>query len=605
MKALILAAGFGTRLRPYTESIPKPLFPVNGHPLLDTMIRNLVAAGCEAILVNTHHLADQIDAFLAAQSYGIPVITRYEPEIRGTGGAIQNAADFWDQRPFIVANSDIITDLDFAELYAFHTGHACPVTLALCNDPDFNTVSVTPEGLITGFNADRGDGAAIRRKTFTGLQVLDPAVLAFIPQTGFSNSIDAFRQIIAAGHGIKAFCPNTFFWQDIGTPERFRQASLNRLVSDAFTETGTPDTDTAASPPAWCRLKGDGSDRTWYRISRKDRSVILADHGIRQSNTVTEADAFVALARHLHQRGLPVPKVLGWDTFSGLVLLEDLGDTHFQALVNHSTDRHEITGWYESLIDVLIRFSIDGARGFDPGWAFQTPVYDRQLILERECRYFVEAFLNGYLDLQTRFEELADEFSGLAGTADANAYTGLMHRDLQSRNVMVKGGKLFLIDFQGGRIGPLQYDLASLLIDPYVRLPQVLQDRLLTYAAKKYAAAAPCRPERFMAGYRACRLARNLQILGAFGHLSRFKQKTVFQQYIPPAVETLLRNLSSPRTAAAYPKLLNIVHQVHQRLFPRDPGRGALKTEKNNATCQTHGKRPAGQHGRGRGRTCP
>ncbi|OQX08058.1 MAG: aminoglycoside phosphotransferase, partial [Desulfobacteraceae bacterium IS3] len=120
MKALILAAGFGTRLLPYTEYLPKPLFSLANRPLLDIHIRNLEKAGCTGILINTHHLHKKIEEFIAGQSYSIPVLTRHEPQILGTGGAIKNAADFLDNCPFMVINSDIYTDIDFLKVYDFH-----------------------------------------------------------------------------------------------------------------------------------------------------------------------------------------------------------------------------------------------------------------------------------------------------------------------------------------------------------------------------------------------------------------------------------------------------------------------------------------------------
>ena len=109
-KAMILAAGFGTRLLPFTEQTPKAMFTIGGRPIIDRTIRYLTDAGCSAILINTHHRHHQIEAFIAAGNYPVPVETRYEPEILGTGGGIKNAADFFDHRPFVVLNSDIITD---------------------------------------------------------------------------------------------------------------------------------------------------------------------------------------------------------------------------------------------------------------------------------------------------------------------------------------------------------------------------------------------------------------------------------------------------------------------------------------------------------------
>ena len=152
MKALILAAGFGTRLKPYSDTIPKPLFPIGGRPILDKTIRQLITAGCDGIIINTHHLHGKIEAFIACQDYPVPVVTRYEPVILDTGGAMRNVADFMNNQPFIVVNSDIVTDLDYADIYAYHTGHVCPVTLVLHNYPEFNNVSRDADGFVLGFH---------------------------------------------------------------------------------------------------------------------------------------------------------------------------------------------------------------------------------------------------------------------------------------------------------------------------------------------------------------------------------------------------------------------------------------------------------------------
>ena len=135
MKALILAAGLGTRLRPYSENTPKPLFTIAKRPLLDIIISNLIDSGCKAIIVNTHHLHQKIDSYLARKKYPVPVTTRHEPDILGTGGAIKNVADFWDNTPFMVINSDIVTDIDFKGVYEFHLNHCHPVTLVLSQRP--------------------------------------------------------------------------------------------------------------------------------------------------------------------------------------------------------------------------------------------------------------------------------------------------------------------------------------------------------------------------------------------------------------------------------------------------------------------------------------
>jgi len=558
MKALILAAGFGTRLKPYSDVTPKCLFPIDGRPLLDRIVADLVAAGCSGIVVNTHHLALKIEAHIRARHYPIPVAIRHEPEILGTGGAIKNAADFWGEEPFMVVNADILTDIPFAAAYDFHLQHPYPATLALCDDPEFNTVAVDREHFVLGF----GDAPAVlpaesRRLTFTGIQVLDPALLALIPAAGFAGSIDMYRRLLSSGGRIKAYLPQNCSWNDIGTPERYRQAALVRSAPQAFQRAfGAP----PDAPIDYTRLAGDGSDRSWYRVTAGPRTLILADHGLRRTESRSEVDAFAAIGRHLQTRGLPVPQIFLCDPFSGLVFLEDLGDCSLQDFVRRRPDKTGAAAAYRTMIGILVRLSTEGSIGFKRGWTCQTTDYDRDLILEKECRYFVEAFLNGYLGRSVRFEALARDFSALADGALRHAVPGLMHRDLQSRNIMVKNDRFFLIDFQGARIGPIQYDLASLLIDPYVELPPVMQDELLELCCERLAAGRRLARDAFYKGYRYCSLTRNLQMLGAFGYLSRQKGKTAFEAYIPAAVRTLKDRIGA--VEGEFPQLQEVVARL-------------------------------------------
>jgi aminoglycoside/choline kinase family phosphotransferase len=187
--------------------------------------------------------------------------------------------------------------------------------------------------------------------------------------------------------------------------------------------------------------------------------------------------------------------------------------------------------------------SLEGAKGFTAEFTYQTPYYDRELILEREARYFVEAFLNDYIGLTVDFQALESEFEILANKALEHPYTGLLHRDFQSRNILVKDGHYYFIDFQGARLGPLPYDLASLLIDPYVELSGALQARLLTYCMQRLADRVRVNEDEFTHAYNSCAINRNLQILGAFAFLSKVKGKKPFEVYIPSALASLKQNL--------------------------------------------------------------
>jgi aminoglycoside/choline kinase family phosphotransferase/GTP:adenosylcobinamide-phosphate guanylyltransferase len=553
MKAMILAAGLGTRLLPLTKKTPKPLFPILGQPLIDILVRRLQDTGCEAVIINTHHLAEKIDQFVKGQDYGIPVHTRYEPTILGTGGAIKNVEDFWDEKPFMVVNSDVFTNIDLAQIHAFHLSQQNPATLVLHDCPPFNHVWIDPEDHVVGFGQREpcpppppqpllGAGTRLRQLAFTGIQVLDPWVLDFIPPGAHYGIIDAYCDMIRSGITPKGCIAQNHYWHDIGTMAGYHGAAREALAREAL-ETLSP----GAEPEtlAWADLKGDGSDRTWYRVSLGRSSVVLVDHGLPPEGGTCEADSFFLIGRHLHSKGVPVPRLYDYDRPSGMVVLEDVGDVHLQTVVRGTKNPTDVVAHYRAVMDILIKMGIEGARGFDPVYTYQTARYDRELIMEREAKYFVTAFLNGYHGLEIGFEQLKEECELIAKLALETDYIGFMHRDFQSRNILVRGKNYYVIDFQGGRLGPLQYDLASLLIDPYVELPRNIQDGLLSDYLTRLSEFVPVDPGRFLRAYQYCAINRNLQILGAFAFLSHEKGKKDFQVYIPPALKSLKQRLQN------------------------------------------------------------
>jgi len=564
MKALILAAGFGDRLRPYTNHTPKPLFSIAGRPLLDILIDNLQKAGCEAVIINTHHLHQEIEAFVADRNYSLSVSTRYEPQILGTGGAIKNVADFWDHRPFMVINADIVADIDLSEVYRTHCRQHPPATLVLCDDSAFNSVAVEQDKWIIGFR-DRGlipEQPAERLLTFTGIQVLEPGVLDYIPQNKASSSIEAFKKILADDKKLQAYIAPKGKWQDIGTPERYRQTAYETLAPLAFRKAFG---DIPGLRIKKKKLEGDGSERQWYRLKSGGHRLIMADHGIRHNRSISEVDAFVHIGQHLYRQGVSVPQIYFFDTFCGLVFLDDLGDVNLQQAARLAPNPESLLRLYKSVIDQLIKLSLRGADNFDPAWTYQSAHYDQQLIVEKECRYFQEAFLKGYLGLRTRSQNLAADFASLAQKTLQYSNTGFMHRDMQSRNIMIKNHQVYFIDFQGGRFGPIQYDLASLLIDPYVKLPDIIQAKLLDYSIDTLSVMTAVEPEKFRRCFNCCSLTRNLQILGAFAFLSRVKGKPYFEDFIPAALQTLRSNLLAGRQDE-FPSLTAAVEKAHGEL---------------------------------------
>ncbi len=431
----------------------------------------------------------------------------------------------------------------------------------LTDDAEFNSVAVDPGGRIRGF-APSPAAAPPGALTFTGIQVLDPAVLAYIPAEGASHSIDAFRAMIADDRDVRGFIEAHAGWMDLGSPERYRRAAREASAREAWRQAFSD------PPPAefrWEPLEGDGSDRHWCRVRAASGSMVLADHGLRTTAAVAEVDAFIHIGRHLKRRGVPVPEIHFADAFAGLVFLEDLGEMNLQTAVLAEPDRQKTMARYRRVVDRVIALSVEGAEGFDPAWTYQSPAYDRDVVLERECRYFCDAFLRGVAGLEAGFDDFRDEFARIADQALADAFQGFMHRDMQSRNIMLKDDRCYFIDFQGGRRGPLQYDLASLLIDPYVGLRPEEQDHLLDYALGQLAARRPVDAAGFRRGFAFCALARNLQMLGAFGFLSTVKGKKQFARYIPAALRGLEGRLAKA-TPGGFPKLQRIVLAAHEKL---------------------------------------
>ncbi|BBO66549.1 hypothetical protein DSCA_04790 [Desulfosarcina alkanivorans] len=565
MKALILAAGFGTRLAPHTLATPKALFPVGGIPVLGRMIARLKRAGCRGIAVNAHHLAHRIQSYLAENDFGVPVTLSREPEILGTGGAIRHLADYWDDEAFMVVNADIVTDIDMAKIYRSHCMHGAPVTLVMHDRAPFNQVWVDGRSRIAGFEryAAPADHTGQRKLAFTGIHVLNPAVVEQIPDGTFCDIISVYRQMLDEGVPIRAHVVCGHYWQDMGNPERYREAVVDAMAPGAF-QSAFPDDPDPSADVKCRRLTGDGSDRVWFRLTRGRRRMILADHGITPTLPGSEVNAFVRIGRHLRDCGLPVPRIHVHDGFSGLVFLEDLGDVHLQQVVRQASDTGCIETVYRKVIDILLDLTEKGARGFDPAWTCQSESYDSELILDKECRYFVEAFLNGYLGMGVDYDDLAAEFARLARCTVNHGVAGLIHRDFQSRNIMVRDDRCYLIDFQGARTGPVQYDLASLLIDPYAGLDPELQQRLLNYAAGRAARRLKCDPDPFIRGYRYCTVTRNLQMLGAFGFLSRVKQKQAFERWIPAAAAMLADHIRGA-DGSRFPRLTRIAKTLRLR----------------------------------------
>ncbi len=228
MKAMILAAGFGTRLRPLTNSIPKPLLPVAGTPLIVWNLLLLKRHGFRDVLINLHHLGPLIEQALGDGSrFGLRIEYSREPVILGTGGGIKQAEPYFSGEPFLVLNGDTLFELDLDALMAFHRQRQAAATLVVRKDEEavrWGLVELGPQQQIVRITG-RGlaDAAATEPRMFAGIHILNQRLLRDVPKGKASSIIDAFVAAIERGEPVLGF-DFEGYWSDIGTPERYAQA---------------------------------------------------------------------------------------------------------------------------------------------------------------------------------------------------------------------------------------------------------------------------------------------------------------------------------------------------------------------------------------------
>ncbi|MBW2112222.1 MAG: phosphotransferase [Deltaproteobacteria bacterium] len=286
------------------------------------------------------------------------------------------------------------------------------------------------------------------------------------------------------------------------------------------------------------RLKGDGSRRIFWRITVQGSGFSLIamcnppyDAAIRREN-----HAYLMIGRHLRQRGALLPRIFHFDLEGGWFIMEDMGRVSLQEFVSSGKDPLPV---YERVVDHLFRMQIRGAAGFDPKWCCQTERYDRTVMLKQEAHYFRDAFLGRYLGLKGAWSGLEGAFSRLAEGASMADSAFFLHRDFQSRNIMLSGDRVGIIDWQGGRLGPLGYDLASLVIDPYPSLSRAQRVHVYRQYLDLIREHDPAWAGPFERCFPYLAIQRNLQILGAFSFLTVVMNKAHFEAYIPTALETL------------------------------------------------------------------
>ncbi len=283
-------------------------------------------------------------------------------------------------------------------------------------------------------------------------------------------------------------------------------------------------------------LPSSGSNRKYFRLRSDDISLIGVHGESRDENR-----AFITLANHFHKQGLNVPEVVAVSDDEMFYLQEDLGDLLlFDAIKGgrltgvFSHDEKELL---HKTISLLADFQYLGARDLDFSTCYPLPAFNRRSVMW-DLNYFKYNFLKT-TGMAFREDLLENDFEKLTETLLKDETPTFMYRDFQSRNVMLKDGKPYFIDFQGGRKGPVYYDVASFLWQAKANFPAALREELIwTYISslRKY---QPVREDDFFNLLRQFVLFRTLQVLGAYGFRGYFEKKPHFIQSIPFALNNL------------------------------------------------------------------
>ena len=303
-------------------------------------------------------------------------------------------------------------------------------------------------------------------------------------------------------------------------------------------------------------LQGElgGSGRKIIRLANEDSSAIGILYGVREENA-----AFLEFSRHFRRHGLPVPEIYGEDLSQGAYLEEDLGDTTlFQFLSknrNAETIAPQAIDAYRKVVEVLPRFQIEAGRDLNYKLCYPISSFDRQSIAW-DLNYFKYYFLR-LAGIPFSEQALEDDFSRLTDFLLEAPRDYFLYRDFQSRNILLRGdGQPFFVDYQGGRKGALQYDIASLLFDAKADLPPALRQQLLDHYLEALGNHIHVDREAFLRYYYAYVYVRILQALGAYGFRGFYERKAHFLQSVPYALKNLRWLLHNTTLTIELPTLL-------------------------------------------------
>jgi NDP-sugar pyrophosphorylase family protein/thiamine kinase-like enzyme len=618
LNAFILAAGLGERLRPITNHIPKPLLPILGKPLIESIIEKFSLIFTGRIGVNLHYKADMLRDWSRNSAFSDRIEFFYEDPILGTGGALKNAEGFLSGGHFLAHNSDIVSNIDFSRLIETHLSEGNIATLATHDYPRYNNVVLDDKGYVidvenAGTSMPNPETSG-KKTAYTGIAVYSPEILKFLPK-GVSHATVAWLLAAKAGHKVKAMDFTGCYWNDIGTPQAYASAIIDALRADGETlyihplvgscsnieidgyvviEKGCiidnassfrncivlegsrpegkkyenciigPDFEITLNETEMLGVSEDnglmligtgGSDRKYYRQKTEHRAqktdtVVI----VRYSQSDPDFHRHIEYTKFFGRHKIPVPELLDVNYENMTALFEDLGDLSLYSWLKCSHEPKQIEDMYKKVMDIAASIHTGVFQNISECPLLKERVFDYEHF-RWETNYFIERFVKQVKKMNIEnISALNEEFHKLAQKVDSYQKT-VIHRDFQSQNIMITKDIPRLIDYQGARIGPPAYDIASILWDPYFRLDEDMRERLLEYYLEQ--TKNKLDENDFLESLPLCRIQRHMQALGAYGFLSMEKGKKYFLKHISEGVRLLKEDIRV--LMAEYPVLYGLI----------------------------------------------
>jgi len=306
-------------------------------------------------------------------------------------------------------------------------------------------------------------------------------------------------------------------------------------------------------------LPQSGSDRKYFRIFDGNKTIIGAYNANPEEN-----EAFIGFTSHFISKGLPVPEIFGYQVSKYIYFLQDLGDIN---LFTWLQQKHSVGGFddeaealYKKVLDKLISFQIDGIEGLNLDLCYPHRCFDRQSMMW-DMNYFKYMFLK-LIAVPFNEMRLEHDFNQLSDFLLETGQDYFLYRDFQSANVMIVNDQPWFIDYQGGRKGAPQYDVASLLYDAKAHIPDQSRQNLLEYHIDHFCLISGERKEDFRGYFAGFSMIRLMQALGAFGFRGLYEKKPTFTGSIIPAVKLLIQLIDSDQLPIPLPELFKTVRLI-------------------------------------------